>query len=34
MTTAIFREIFVFWIFVLLKEVVAYDRWSDMEVQL
>ena len=34
MTTAILREIFVFWIFVLLKELIAYDRWSHMEVQL
>ena len=34
MTSAIFREIFVFWIFVLLKELIAYHRWSHMEVQL
>ena len=32
-TSAILREIFVFWIFVLLKELITCDRWSHMEVQ-
>ena len=35
MTSAIFSvPIFVFWIFILLKELIACDRWSHMEVQL
>ena len=34
MTSAIFREILVFWIFFLLKELIACDRWSHMEAQL